>query len=166
MKALLAVFLVALAGACTPPDQAVNEENKEIVRRFVESMNTREFDSLDELVAPDIVRHSPSTPDLMVRTLEEFKDYMRRELDSVPDAGQEIRLIVAEGDKVAVWGNYSGTQDGPMGPFPPSGKHLDLDFAGILRIEDRKIAEIWVVWDNLDMLVQLGHMSPPGSDMQ
>lgn len=170
IAALLAAFLVALAGPCAPPDRAVTvsseiEENKEIVRRFFEAFNMRDFDGLDELVARDLVRHSPSTPDLRVQTLEEFKAYVRRELESAPDAVQEIQLIVAEGDKVAVWANYSGTQDGPMAPFPPSGKRLDLDFAGILRIEDRKIAEIWVVWDNLNMLVKLGHMSPPGSDM-
>ncbi len=73
-------------------------------------------------------------------------------------------MMVAEGDRVAVWANYSGTQSGPMGAFPPSDRQVDLDFAGILRFEDGKIAEIHVVWDNLDMLVQLGHLSPPGAE--
>jgi hypothetical protein len=36
-----------------------------------------------------------------------------------------------------------------------------LPFIGILRIEDGKVAEIWVEWDNLYALAQLGHLEPP-----
>ena len=56
---------------------------------------------------------------------------------------------------------YSGTQTGPMGPFPASSKKLVLPFIGILRIEDGKVAEIWVEWDNLNALAQLGHFPGP-----
>jgi predicted ester cyclase len=48
-----------------------------------------------------------------------------------------------------------------MGPFPASGNRVDLKFIGILRIENGKVAEIWVEWDNLTVLTQLGHF-PPG----
>jgi predicted ester cyclase len=48
-----------------------------------------------------------------------------------------------------------------MGPFPASGKKLELPFIGILRIEDGKVAEIWVEWDNLYALAQLGLLEPP-----
>ncbi|MGB5302463.1 MAG: ester cyclase, partial [Gemmatimonadota bacterium] len=51
---------------------------------------------------------------------------------------------------------------GQMGPFPPSGKQLELPFIGLLRVENGKIAEIWVEWDNLNALAQLGHFPPPG----
>ena len=50
-----------------------------------------------------------------------------------------------------------------MGPFPPSGYAIDLKFIRILRVEDGKIAEIWVEWDNLAVLTQLGHFPPPGA---
>jgi predicted ester cyclase len=51
-----------------------------------------------------------------------------------------------------------------MGPFLPSGKRIDLPFMAILRIENDKIAEIWVEWDNVLALTQLGHMPPPPSE--
>jgi steroid delta-isomerase-like uncharacterized protein len=166
--ALASGFLVA----CAPPDDAPAagssalaqaEANKETMRRFVDAMNARDFDGLDELVSPDVVRESPSTPGLVVQSLEQFKEFLRQDLEGVPDAVQEIRMMVAEGDRVAVWANYSGTQTGPMGAFPATGARVDLDFAGILRFEDGKIAEINVVWDNLGMLVQLGHLELPGA---
>lgn len=137
------------------------EANKRTVRRFVATINRRDFDALDEFVARDVVRHSPATPGVAVTNLEEFKAYLRRDLEGVPDAVQEVRIMVAEDDKVGLWANYSGTQDGPLGPFPASGKRVDLDFAGVLRFEEGLIAEIWVVWDNLSMLTELGHLAPP-----
>jgi predicted ester cyclase len=169
---LVIVLACALAGGCAPCEEpstagaeiaAAVESNKQVVRRFVAAMNARDFAALDSLVAADVVRHSPSTPGLEIRSLEQFKEFLRRDFEGVPDALQEIRLMVAEGDLVAVWANYSGTQTGQMGPFPPTGERFDLDFAGILRLEDGRIVEIWAVWDNLGMLVELGHLEPPGS---
>lgn len=156
----------AEGGAATESQVATEagvEANKEIVRRFVAAMNARDFDALDELVAEDVTRHSPSTPGVSVNSREEFEAFLRRDFASVPDAVQTIEMLVAEGDKVAGWFKYSGTQEGPMGPYPASGESIDLDFAGVLRIEEGRIAEIWAVWDNLSMLTQLGHMQPPGS---
>ena len=65
------------------------------------------------------------------------------------------------GDCVAGYFTYSGTQEGAMDPFPATGKKADLKYLGILRIEDGKIAEMWVEWDNLAMLTQLSHFPPP-----
>lgn len=170
---LTLISSTTLGVACASPDSASQSDesarakielNKEVVRRFVAAMNERRFDDLDELVAPDVVRRSPSTPGLEVRNLEQFKDFLHQDLASVPDATQEIRMMVAEGDLVAVWANYSGTQDGPLGPYPATGRSVDTDFAGFLRIEDGLITEIYVVWDNLSMLVQLGHVEPPSAE--
>ena len=38
------------------------EENKAIVRRFVESYNTGNLDLLDDLVSPDFVDHGDTLP--------------------------------------------------------------------------------------------------------
>jgi hypothetical protein len=48
-----------------------------------------------------------------------------------------------------------------MGPFPPSNAKMELDFCGILRFEKSKVVEIWVTWDNLSALTQLGHFNQP-----
>ena len=169
--ALTLVLAAGLGTGCASPEDgpqagatpsSITEANKDVVRRFVAAINERRFEELDELVSPDAVRRSPSTPGLEVRSLDEFKDFLRQDLTGVPDAMQEIRMMVAEGDLVALWANYSGTQDGPMGPFPATGRRVDTDFAGFLRLEDGMITEINVVWDNLSMLVQLGHLQAPG----
>jgi hypothetical protein len=104
-------------------DQA--SENKQVVLRMTEAINNREFDILDELMAPDLRRHSAATPTVKVESLEQFKNFLHQDLAACPDATQ-----------------------------------VELPFIGILRLAEGKIAEIWVEWDNLNALSQLGHFPP------
>ncbi len=149
------VAATAVAGSAGP--------NEVIVRRMIEAINARDFAALDGLVAADVERHSAATPGFEVHSLEEFKAFLHHDLEAVPDARQEIRQLLVDGDMVAVRVVYSGHQTGQMGPFPPSGKAMELPYLGMLRIADGKIAEIWVEWDNLSALTQLGHWPPPTS---
>jgi steroid delta-isomerase-like uncharacterized protein len=129
--------------------------------RFVEAGNGPDLDAFDQLLTADFKRHCPATPDLEVNSPDDFKRFIERSFDEMPDAHVRVKHIIAEGDMVALWSTFSGTQEGPMGPFPPSGKSCATDFGGVFRIEDGRIAELWVTWDNLDMLAQLGHIEPP-----
>ena len=45
---------------------------------------------------------------------------------------------------------------GPLGPFERTGKHAKFDFAGMFKVEDDKLSEFWVTWDNMTILAQLG----------
>lgn len=152
------IGMLLLSAAACSSDQT--ERNKEIVRRMTLAVNERDFDALDALVAEDVHRHSAATPTITVENLDQFKEFLRQDLSAVPDAQQEVNLMLAENDLVAVHATYRGTQTGQMGPFPPSNKRLELPFMGILRIENGKIAEMWVEWDNLNALTQLGHFPP------
>lgn len=134
-----------------------SDENTVLIRRFEEAMNARQLDALDEILAPDFVRHCQATPHLDIRSLEQFKDFLRQDATMFPDNIQTFTQILSEGDRAAVWATYEGTQMGQMGPFPPSGKKACFDFGGVLRVEHGRIAELWITWDNLTILTQLGH---------
>ncbi len=142
------------------------EDNKALVRRLGEAMNSRRLDLLDDIVAPDFMRHCQATPGVNVTSLEAFKAYLRQDSDVFPDSVQTLERQVAEGDSVAVWFTYEGTQRGAMGPFPASGKKMRLDVGALLRVRAGKIAEMWVTWDNMAALAQLGHLpTGPGKDV-
>lgn len=134
--------------------------SKQLVTRMVGAVNSRDLDALDAIIADDVVRHCQATPGVVVECLQDFKAFLQQDFATVPDSVVEIRQMLAEDDLVSVWCTYSGTQQGAMGPFPPTGKRLSLDFASHLRVADGKIAEMWVTWDNLAGLVQLGHIDP------
>jgi len=133
------------------------QENKAVVTAFFEAMNGHNFDDLDLVLARDVVRHCPATPDVTVTSLTQFKDFMKSDATAFPDSHQTPVLMVGEGDLVAVWATYEGTQSGPLGPLPPSGIRSKFNFSGVFRVSGTKIVEWWVTWDNLTILRQLGH---------
>ncbi len=141
----------------------MREANKKIVRSFADAGNRNQLDAFDTLLAPDFVRHCQATPEVTVTTCEEFKQFYRDTAKTFPDQRMTLDVLVAEGDRVAFWGTFTGTQEGPMGPFPPTGRRLESEIGGMFRIEADKIAELWVTWDNLSGLAQLGLFPPPES---
>ena len=158
---LLAVaFLLVATIPCTAGSDSQTEQNKRIVTRMVEIINSRDYDRLGEVMSSDLVRHSAATPDVNVKSLEDMRKFLEMDNQAVPDSVVTIEDLIAEGNMVAGRLTYEGTQEGAMGPFPPSNKRVKGPFLAFLRIQDGKVAEMWVEWDNLSMLVQLGHYRP------
>jgi predicted ester cyclase len=139
------------------------EHNKAVVRRFCGVMNKKDFDELDDLTVPHLIRHCQATPGVVVSNREDFKAFLREDMKAFPDSQQNLKLLIAEGDFVAVYATYTGTQTGCMWPFPASGRRMEIDFCAMLRLEGGKIAEMWVTWDNVAGLTQLGHIQLPAT---
>ena len=159
---MILAFCVSLALLLFSPVTTADEStNIAAVQGMIDAVNDRRLDDLDRYVAADIVRHSGATPGISVTNIMEFREFLESDIASMPDSVQEIELIFSAREFVAVRALLSGTQSGQMGPFPPTGKRVQIPFIGILRIEDGKVAEIWVEWDNLSTLTQLGHLAPP-----
>ena len=138
----------------------LEEQNKSVVRRFGEAQRNRRLDLLDELVAPDFVRHCQATPWLQIRSREELKRFLEEDWKAVPDGQISEQFLVAEGEYVAIYVQYVGTHAGQWGPIPPSQKRFELDCSGVIRLAGGKIAELWITWDNVAVLTQLGHWPP------
>ena len=158
---MLLLVLAMAAASCTPSPTAQLEANKDLVRRFGAAINAADWDALDSLVAEDFRRHSQATPGVQVRSRAEFRQLQESFLASMPDQHVTLEMLLAEGDKVAAYATYAGTLTGPMGEFQPTGKSAESRFVSIFRIEEGRIAELWVEWDNLAMLTQLGLFPPP-----
>jgi steroid delta-isomerase-like uncharacterized protein len=73
----------------------------------------------------------------------------------------EVRYIDGGTTSVAQF-RGTGTQDGPAGPLPASGKRMDVPFCEILRFDDQgRIVEGEMYYDQVTMLTQLGHLQLP-----
>lgn len=165
---VIAVLLVIMAAGCSQETRTALK-NKAVVTQALKAMDDREYDRFGEFFAQDVKRHSQATPDVEVNSLDEMIAFARMWYEAFPDMKAETHLIVAEGDLVAVWGTYVGTHQGPMGDIPATGKRMESETFGFFRVEDGKIAEFWVTWDNLAAMKQLGLMPPeaekPSGDM-
>jgi steroid delta-isomerase-like uncharacterized protein len=131
------------------------EENKAIVRRFIEAYNKRSLDLFDDLVAPDYHDHTHQ-----LQSREEFKQLFTLAFDAFPDWHEAIEDIIAEGDKVWVRVKATGTHTGEWNhfgaQFPPTGKKLTMMMVFIWRIVNGKLVEGSEVDDQTDFLKQLG----------
>lgn len=154
---VLAMFCVTSTSSLADPLEA----NKNLIRRFTSAINAADWDALDELLVTDFRRHCQATPGVQVNSREDFRKLQESFLASMPDQHIELEMLIAEGDRVATYGTYSGTLTGPMGDFPPTGKSAEFKFLSIFRIEEGRVAELWVEWDNLSLLSQLGLFPPP-----
>ena len=159
------VVLIVLALLFEPARASDIESNKALVHRFVTAGNELDFSALDSIVAPDVVRHSQSTPGVVITNLLDFKAFLERDATMMEGARVDLEILVAEGDRVAIYGNFSGTHTGSFGPIEPTGRTVSLNVHAMFRIEDDRIVEIWILWDNVALLTQLGHspFAPPAN---
>ncbi len=71
------------------------------------------------------------------------------------EAKHHIFDMVAEGDKVAIRGKTTMVHRGEFQGIPPTGKHLELHWLDVMRIEDGKNAEEWLSMDLMGFMQQL-----------
>ncbi len=76
-----------------------------------------------------------------------------------PDLHHNIKDMVAEGGKVAVHLNVTGTHKGEFQGLPPSGRKLSLDEMAFLTIIDGRITEGWITSDTMSFMQQIGAIS-------
>lgn len=148
-----------LLGDAAFPGQGIARD-EDLVRKFTEATNAADWVELAGIVAEDFTRHSAATAGPAATSRDEFIELQKNFLISFPDQHVRLEKLVAEGDHVAALAIYSGTQTGPMDEFPATGKTVQAPFLAMFRIESGRIAELWLEWDNIAMLSQLGLFPP------
>ena len=83
--------------------------------------------------------------------------------NAFPDLHHEIVDIIAEGDKVAVRLNVTGTHKGEFQGILPTGKKLSLDEMGFITIDSGKITQGWISADTMRLMQQLGALPTASS---
>jgi len=129
------------------------EENKAIVRKMFEAINTQSLASLDMLMAPDFVLHMHAQ---QAQGWEVNKQVIEGEIKAFPDLHVTIKDIIAEGDKVCVRFQETATHVGEYRGLAPTGNKLSYSVVAIWRIVEGKIIEGWITYDQMDFLQQLG----------
>lgn len=129
------------------------EENKALMRRWIEAVNQRNLAVLDELCVPDFVYHNASQT---MQGLEAFKQVLSMYLAAIPDVHFTLEDVIAEGDRVVTRQTYRGTHQGTLMGIPPTGKQVTLTGMAITRIASGKVVEQWANNDDLGLLQQLG----------
>ena len=119
-----------------------SEENKALVRRFVEAQANADLDTLDELLAPDFVDHS------LQADQEPGREGFIRSVAEEPTIFSYVRANIedqaAEGDKVITRLTMRRIHDrGPFLGLAPTGMEIKTSAIVIHRIAGDQIAEEW-----------------------
>jgi steroid delta-isomerase-like uncharacterized protein len=144
---------------CESTRKTTLELNKDLVRRVNEEVwNRGNLEMVDEMFSVDFVQHF--LPDgSEMKGLNELRNHIRSHREAFPDWTEEIDLIVAEGDLVAIHFTSTGTNNGSFLDNPPTGKQIHINEMSIFRVVDGKIVEQWLLPDLLSLNQQLGLIS-------
>lgn len=130
------------------------EQNKAIIRRFVEEVqNQKDWEVYDELNDPGFVNHS-APPGLSDR--EGSKQYLSAFLGGFPDCRFTVDDMIAEGDQVVTKKTFHGTHTVEFAGIPATGKPVTLQYVDIMRVRNGRITEHWLSMDQLSFMQQLG----------
>jgi steroid delta-isomerase-like uncharacterized protein len=130
------------------------EENKAVLRRYVEALNKQDLAGAFEFLAPDFVWHGTSVfPDMDLAGVKQLYTAL---FTAFPDAHSVLEDLIAEGDKVVARFSMRGTHQGDFMGIPPTGKQISMTGIWIDRIEDNRVVEGWGNTDDLGLMQQIG----------
>lgn len=124
-------------------DFMTTEANKALVRRWVTAINTQDLTELDVLLSPALA--------------QEWKETVLPWVDrTFADHHAEVEEMVAEGDQVVLWLTTNGTHTGEFEGVPPTGRRWTNKGVFLLRLCDNRIVETSWLFDDLNLLKQVG----------
>ena len=107
---------------------------------------------------PDATFSSQTVALAEVTTLEEYCEWMKNLFTPIPDGHYELKFFAAdETDKsVAAFAIFHGTQTGPGGPVPPTGKEIAADYVYHMVFDGERLTHMTKIWNDTISMQQLG----------
>jgi predicted ester cyclase len=133
-----------------------SNQNTSIGQRLFEDMlGKANWGLADEILAPDIIMHHPSSPQPVagVKNVVGFLGAFRA---GFPDMAMKVELAFGADEMVAVRWRMSGTHTAELFGIPPSGRKVSIVGTSLLRFSNGKVVEDWVSEDSLGLMQQIG----------
>jgi predicted ester cyclase len=106
-----------------------------------------------EIMAPDFVVHLNSQE---IRGMEGLEQLTSIQRTAFPDARITHHETVVADDRVVIRWSTDATHMGQFGDVHATGKRIHLEGLDLFHLRGGKIAAVWVEFDNLWMLQQMG----------
>jgi len=133
---------------------------RETVDRFYEMFAAGKISESASLFSPDCITAMPTGRMNQV----EHEQMGQAFKAAFPDSYMAIDHTVEAGADVVVLGHFRGTHGGdlvsPGGTIPASGNDLNLRFIDYFKVENGVIVDHQTVFDQMEMLGQLGALPP------
>lgn len=135
-------------------------EARRIADEFVEAFNAHDAARIRALEREDVTFEAPG--DVKLSGADAMTEYAMSWLRAFPDARMTVHnSVVSEGWAVQEFtfeGTHEDTLAGPGGEIPASHRHLTGRGVQVLKVDEGKIADAHLYFDQVDVLTQLGVM--------
>lgn len=139
----------------------MGSRNVETVRKQFEAFNRRDIDWGIQAYAENAIANDRATGETY-KGRDEIKTWLSTYLMSASDGKITLENVIDAGDTVVVQARFEGTNDGPLGPLPATGRHFSVEFCDLVHFNDQgEIVKDEDYFDQLTLLTQLGHMEGP-----
>jgi aspartyl-tRNA synthetase len=118
-------------------------------RHYMAACNAHAFDRLPDFVAEDVRVNDER------QGLTAYVAGLRKVVRAFPDYHWEIRGLLVDGDSIAAHFVDTGTHLGEFMGVPATGRKVTVREFAVYRLKDDRLAEVWVVADNLTLLDQI-----------
>lgn len=139
----------------------MSEENKALVRRFIEAIDTGDIGILEQFVDPSYNDHNPPPFPGLSHGIEGSRQAFSYALNAFSDFRHEVGQQVAEGDTVVSVITGYGRHTGDFVGIPATNKEVQMTGIAIHRIQNGKLVEHWGQIDAMGLLQQLGAIPHP-----
>ena len=140
-------------------------EVKETTDRFVSAFNAHDEMALKALHADDIKFNAPGG--FQASNSKDATAYATTWLKAFPDGKMKVRTQILSGpwvvQEILMEGTHTGPLETPTGTIAPTYKKVAGYGVQLLRVENEKIAEVRVYFDQLDQMRQLGLIPTPAA---
>ncbi|MBI1763435.1 MAG: ester cyclase [Acidobacteria bacterium] len=128
-----------------------------IARRYRAEVCHGKLAVADEIFDPAVQAHvSDSLTPPVAPGVAAIKAVVTMYSAAFPDTQYTIEDIVVGETKAAVRWSARGTHTGALGELAPTGKQVSVTGMDVYHFRDGKIVDVWVSWDALGCLKQLG----------
>jgi len=127
----------------------------------VDSFNRRDLDAQVSGYANEF-KMTDHARGITLRSKKDVKAWMQDWIAASSDSRVSVVEVIDAGDVVVSVLDMEGTNDGPLGPMPASGRHFSTRGVQILHFDkaERIVAQD-NFFDQLSMMVQLGFAEAP-----
>jgi steroid delta-isomerase-like uncharacterized protein len=152
---LLLICLTFSGCAQQGMDTMTEQEARTLSERILQIWNEGDLALVDEMYTPECVRHDCGLPHAVLG-VDALKNHFAFYRSAFPDLSMTIQETIVKGDKIVWHWTLTGTNTGPMGEAPPTGKAVQLSGVSFARIDNGKISELWDYYNQAMLLYQLG----------
>jgi steroid delta-isomerase-like uncharacterized protein len=130
-----------------------NLTNKEVVRRFFDIYNAKNYEAAHQYIASNYIDHGLP----QVRSVENAIEVLQSTHRSFPDIQVAIDELIEENGFVVFRGHFTGTHSGEFVGVPASGARIDFEALEIFKVENQQITESWGYWPLWQIMEQIQH---------